>query len=125
MVRFPEEWKGVGVDSTPDGLQDMISLSEQGLISSLAEVKSKGCCPFRSVFARLMATSVRMIQMLSGELRGGSSGSAMRTRMCLWSGRGAVVLTHTWGMSGLSRTSRANRGGWRRMLRMHWVMYGM
>ena len=82
----------MGVVSTPVGLQDMILFPSRACISSFAEVKSQERCPCRSVFARLVATSVRMIQVLSGELPGARQGPPCAPE-CVFGVEGAVVLT--------------------------------
>ena len=55
----PDEWKGVGVVSTPGGLQEMITLSEQGLYFFLGRSEKPGALPMQKWIAGDVLPAIR------------------------------------------------------------------
>lgn len=68
----PEEWKGVKRIHTPGGLQDMLTLTEQGLYFFLGRSDKPAALPFQKWLAGEVLPSIRKTAAIRQRRRRGS-----------------------------------------------------
>lgn len=59
ISHVPDEWKGVGSDPTPSGVQEIITLSEEGLFFYLSRSDKPAALPFQKKVAGEILPSIR------------------------------------------------------------------